>query len=195
MSGRVGCAILAAGASRRLGRPKQLVRVDGVSLVRRTALAASASSCEQVVVILGAYGDEVATSLQGLAVQTLLNPAWEEGIASSVRAAAGWAAAQRFDALLICSCDQVRISTAHLDQLLLANARGADKVASLYDDQRGVPAVFGRAWYRDLGALTGDRGAGKLLADAAVQAVAWPAGAFDLDTADDLSRFADRDTP
>jgi CTP:molybdopterin cytidylyltransferase MocA len=193
MSAGVGCAILAAGASRRLGRPKQLVRVGGVPLLRRTALAARASSCRQVVVILGANCDEVAACLDGLAVQTLLNGAWEEGMASSVRAAAGWAAVQRMDALLICVCDQVRISSAHLDELLLARARGADTVASLYCGQRGVPALFGRARYGELSALSGDRGAAKLLAGPRVEEVTWPAGAFDLDTTDDLSRFADRD--
>jgi len=76
--------ILAAGASRRLGRPKQLVRLGGESLLRRTVRAALA--CDPVLVVLGSQAEAMAADLAGLPVIQVLNRDWEEGMASSIRA-------------------------------------------------------------------------------------------------------------
>ena len=65
---RVAAVVLAAGGSRRLGEPKQLLRLSGQPLVRRAALAALGSRAERVLVVTGARAREVEAALAGLAL-------------------------------------------------------------------------------------------------------------------------------
>ena len=71
--------ILAAGASRRLGRPKQLEPVDGEALLRRTARVALEAGCVPVFVVLGAARERITPCLEDLPVEVLVNEAWETG--------------------------------------------------------------------------------------------------------------------
>jgi CTP:molybdopterin cytidylyltransferase MocA len=187
MTRAIGCAVLAAGASRRLGRPKQLVPAGGVPLIRRAALAASESRCQRVVVILGARAAEIAPALDGLTVERLVNRYWTEGMASSVRAAVMWARKRALDALLLSVGDQPAMSALHLDALIAASGDGLRAAASSYAGVLGVPALFPRSWYPRLALLRGDQGARHLLRAADdVTAVEWRDGAVDLDTPDQL---------
>ncbi len=177
-------AILAAGSSSRLGRPKQLVPVAGEPLLRRTARLALASPCSAIAAIVGAHAAEVRRALAELPVTILDNPAWPEGVASSIRAAAAWAEAQDADALLLMVCDQPRLTTEHLAALLAEQVRGGTIVGSGYSGTVGVPAVFPRSTFAALAALHGDRGARALLGDAA--SIAWDDGAIDVDAEADV---------
>lgn len=178
-------AILAAGGSSRLGRPKQLVLVGGEPLVRRTARVALASPCSAIAVVVGAAGDEVGRALAGLDVATPSNAAWTEGVASSIRVAAAWAKARSASALLLMVCDQPRLTTEHLTALLAEHARTGAVVGSGYRGTVGVPAVFPASSFGALEQLTGDRGARALLAGAA--AIAWEDGAIDVDSEADVT--------
>ncbi|MET0340456.1 MAG: nucleotidyltransferase family protein [Polyangiales bacterium] len=190
MSTSIACVVLAAGRSARLGRPKQLVSVDGHPLVRRTAIAARASRCRHVGVVLGAASAAVERALFGVDVARLANPAWETGLASSLAVAVEFAEARGADALLVCVCDQPHLSTAHLDALCAAHVGSGRAVASAYAGILGVPAVFPRARFAALRTLQGDRGAGALLRnDREALTIAWPEGAVDLDTPEDLARL------
>lgn len=183
-----GIAILAAGASRRLGQPKQLVAIDGQPLVARTARIAAALGCDGVAVVLGCEAERVGAALRDIACEPLQNPAWEEGMASSIRVAARWAELRGFAALMLLVCDHVRLDRAHLLQLWAAwSANPSQPVASSYGETRGIPAVFPRADYGALSLLQGDRGAAALLRAREVTQVAWPDGVYDLDTPEDLA--------
>ncbi|HSN30567.1 MAG TPA: nucleotidyltransferase family protein [Kofleriaceae bacterium] len=176
----VAIAILAAGASTRMApRKKQLIEIDGEPLVRRAARIALASRASQVAVVLGAYADEIAPALAGLAVTLLDNAAWAEGMASSVRVAAAWAVGQGASALLLCVCDQPAVTTPHLDALIAAHeADPARTIGSAYGGAVGVPAVIPRARWPELLALRGDRGARALLGQ---DALPLPGGERDVD--------------
>ncbi len=192
----VAIAILAAGASTRMApRKKQLVELGGEPLVRRAARIALASRAAHVAVVLGAYADEIAPALAGLAITRLDNAAWAEGMASSVRVAAEWAASLGASdasfgasdaslgasALLLCVCDQPAVTTAHLDALIAAHvADPARTIGSAYAGAVGVPAVMPRARWRELLALRGDRGARALLGQDAL-ALPLAGGEHDVD--------------
>jgi CTP:molybdopterin cytidylyltransferase MocA len=182
-----GIAILAAGASRRLGRPKQLVMLRGAPLLGRVVALAEAVGCEAVAVVLGCEAERAAATLSGSTCQQLLNPDWSEGIASSIRVAAAWSQRCDFDALMLLVCDQVRLESAYLLQLWAAwSTRPEWPAASAYSETAGIPAIFPRSQYRALLGLQGDRGAAKLLRGSDVTQLPWPDGAYDLDTPEDL---------
>jgi molybdenum cofactor cytidylyltransferase len=186
---KAGAIVLAAGASLRLRQPKQLVLIEGESLVRRTARLALEAGCAPVAVVLGFEAERMAAELDGLAVQIVVNANWSSGMGCSL--ASGVAALRQacpeMDALLLLVCDQLRLEATHLRDLLARHRSAAAAItASAYAGRAGVPAVFGRRLFPELERIEGDRGARELIVRHGAQTVAWPDGAYDLDMPEDL---------
>ena len=178
---RIAAVVLAAGASSRLGRPKQLVLFGGEPLLSRAARAARA--CGDVFVVLGAHAARVAPALPPRA-QPVHNVGWAEGIASSIRAGLDAAEARcaGLAAVVLMTCDQPFVDRAHVEALVAA-ARAAPIVASRYAGGLGVPALFARSLFPELRALRGDAGARAVIArdPARVASVFLPRGEIDVD--------------
>ena len=100
--------VLAAGGSRRLGRPKQLVRWRNDTLVAQSVRNAQALCGERVCVVLGAHRKEVAAALADTAPGFVANAHWQEGIASSIRSGVA-ALPPDCAAVLLLTCDQPRV--------------------------------------------------------------------------------------
>lgn len=186
----VAIVLLAAGGSSRLGQPKQLLRHEGTSLVRRAAERALAAS-PVVTVVLGARREDVAAELNGLAVRCVDNPDWALGQGSSLHAGLR-ALPPDVDGALLMLCDQVRVDAAHLRSLISSFERTrAPIVASAYASTRGVPALFSRALFSELEALPPTGGARGLIArdPSRVVEVPLPGGEEDVDTAEDALRL------
>jgi molybdenum cofactor cytidylyltransferase len=184
---RFGAVILAAGASTRMGEPKQLLELDGLPLVVRAAEAALASSAWPVVVVLGAHAEKIRPALARLPVLVTENSAWPEGMASSIRA--GVATLQQFsrtlDAALLALCDQPAFSADVIHQLVTTQrTTGHSIVAAHYSGRNGAPALLLREHFPVLITLTGEAGARELLNHnpLPVARVDLPALAHDLDT-------------
>jgi len=189
--GAIVIAVLAAGGSRRLGTPKQLVRYQGRPLLEAVASTACAAPVARVAVVLGARAPEIVPCLSALDLDVLVNGQWEMGMASSVRCATFWAMSRAASALLLVSGDQPHLDAAHVAALLAAHRASGRAVASVYSGVRGVPALFPRAYFSRLLELRGDAGAARLLrGGAAVVEVPWPAGSFDVDEPADVERLA-----
>jgi CTP:molybdopterin cytidylyltransferase MocA len=186
--------ILAAGASSRLGAPKQVLLAGGKPLVVRAAEAALGSAAWPVVVVVGAHADRVRPALARLPVLVVENPAWTEGMASSIRA--GLAALGQFsrslEAALVALSDQPAFSPASIGQLVAAQAEtGLSISAARYGGRHGAPALFLREHFAALAAITGEDGA-RLLLNAEpgrVAGVAMPELEFDVDTPEDAARL------
>ena len=194
-SPRCGLVILAAGASRRMGSPKQLIEIDGRPLLVRAIEAALAAPVWPVVVVLGANAVAIRPVIGHLPVLVIENPAWSEGMAASIRE--GVATLRQFsrtlDAAVLALCDQPGFSAATVESLLAAHrATGRGIVAARYSGRLGAPALFAREHFAALTALTGEEGARDLLnADPArVAAVELPELARDLDNPADLEGLA-----
>lgn len=197
---RFGVAILAAGASTRMGTPKQLLEIGGRPLLIHAVEAALASAAWPVVVVLGAQAEKIRPILAPFPVLVTENPAWSEGMAASIRA--GVTTLQQFsrrlDAALIALCDQPAFSAATIAQLVAAQrASGRSIVAARYAGRHGAPALFLREHFPTLTALTGEEGARALLNDqpARVASVDLPGLALDLDTPADVAAIQKTNTP
>ena len=190
MSRRVAALILAAGASSRLGQPKQLVVYRGETLVERAVRVAHEAGASPIFVVLGANFEPILRVLEANTreVRILINKGWKRGMASSI--ALGASAAERVDAddLLVMTCDQVHVDADHLQQLVRSSKR-ENVVASFYWERRGIPALFPRFAFPALQELSGDTGARELLQKDSVLIVPLPKGEFDLDTPEDLLRL------
>ncbi len=128
-------------------------------------------------------GKEVAD----LPVTVVHNPDWEEGIASSIRAGVA-AAGDTAKAILIMLCDQPRVTTGLLDEIISAYlSSGKRIVACEYGGTLGAPALFDHSLVSELTGLRGDRGAKQVIAEhpADVHRITFPGGVVDIDTTDD----------
>ncbi|AFL86697.1 putative MobA-like protein [Terriglobus roseus DSM 18391] len=190
MSRKVAALVLAAGASSRLGQPKQLVEFHGERLIDRAIRIAQQAGASPIFVVLGAEHERILDALttSDSGTRILINKGWKRGMASSL--ALGAAAAERVgaDDLLVLTCDQVTVTPEHLMRLMEGSHR-EHVVASYYSGRRGIPALFPDFAFHALQDLTGDTGARDLLQDDAVFTVPLPGGEFDVDTPEDLHRL------
>lgn len=156
---RIAAVILAAGASRRIGRPKLLLTYQGVPLLRRAVDAAAAAGCAQILVVLGADRYRYRPLLEGTPAREVYNKDYSEGMSSSLRAGIH-AIAARSDAAIVMLADQPRIDAQILRRLIATyRASGRRIVASQYGPVTGAPTLFDRALFLELLLLEGDQGA------------------------------------
>lgn len=195
-----GVILLAAGASTRMGRPKQLLPMYGDRpLLRHVAEYALAGPVSPVIVVLGANASEIAPSLTGLAVQIVKNAAWAEGMGSSLRCGIESLLATAPDTqnVIVALADQPDLPAGHLAKLLEAQrTTGRSIVASECDGVRGPPVLFTALHFPALRALQGDAGARTLLREHAGEVATVPlASARDIDTPSDYADYINGASP
>src|SRR5437870_7164102 len=137
----VGIAILAAGESRRMGQPKQLLPFREQTLLRHAVETAAASLCRPIVVVIGAHAEAVSVELEGLPVTVAYNTDWARGIGSSLGVAIrSLAAIHDVVGVVLALSDQPLVTAEALNRIVETHYRtGRDIVASQYADTYGVP--------------------------------------------------------
>jgi CTP:molybdopterin cytidylyltransferase MocA len=175
--------VLAAGASTRLGEPKQLVELGGERLLERAARVAREAGLAPLVVVLGCRAEEIQKTSRLGGASIVLNRNWAEGMGSSIRAGVS-ATGGGVDGLILMTCDQPAAGPEHLRRLVEAGVAKGEAVGSRYAGRVGVPAFFPAPCFIQLLGLRGDQGARNLLSEAA--AVELPDGELDVDTAANL---------
>ena len=193
--------ILAAGASRRMGQPKQMLRYGSRTLLSHAVGVAAATSASEVLVVVGIDPDIYAAELACYQskFRMIQNRQSETGIGSSIRFGIEAISREAQRALLM-TCDQPFVRSSHLEQMLeLAAVAPQTKVAiaANYRGILGVPVVFRRSLFPELTRLSAEQGARKLLLRHrdAIEPFELPEAAFDVDTPSDyrmLTRGAGR---
>lgn len=186
--------VLAAGASTRLGQPKQLVKLGGRPALHIVVSNAVALAGNAVTVVVGARARDMTHLLAHSPASVIVNRYWEEGMSSSLRFGVA-SLPPGCDAVLVLLGDQVGVNTDDLKRLAAA-WKGEQSLiaASVYEGQVGVPAIFPRICFSELADLRGDRGARAVLERNSYRLTRVPMSnaAIDLDTPEDLAVLTER---
>ncbi|MCW5748778.1 MAG: molybdopterin-binding/glycosyltransferase family 2 protein [Alphaproteobacteria bacterium] len=197
---RIAVLVLAAGRSSRMRGPnKLLAEIDGVPMVARVVRAARASQAVSVTVVLGHMADEVRAAVASLgaaadAVRFVENPAYAEGLSTSLRAGLGALPAD-IGGVLVCLGDMPAVSPAQLDRLIAAfnPVEGRSICVPTVGGKRGNPVLWDRRFFAEMLEVSGDAGAKHLIGEHAelVCEVAMDDEAvlIDLDTPEALAAF------
>jgi molybdenum cofactor cytidylyltransferase len=191
----VAAIVLAAGASRRLGQPKQLLMHGGETMIERAIRIANECGATPVIAVFGAYHERIREAVRQSNFTSVINDAWEQGISTSIQA--GLAAledgAPQSAGVMILGCDQLMLTASHLQRLLeeFGTQAAPAIVASAYQDTVGIPAVFPREVFAKLRTLCGDKGARPLLMQPPCPLVTLPldGGEIDIDLPADIARL------
>ena len=182
--------VLAAGGSRRLGAPKQLLRIRGRTLLSRIVIAAEAVTPGRVLVVIGADALRMRSLIRRHhpGAHSVDNSRWARGMAGSLQVGLS-VLPPRATAVLLLLSDQPAVGEASLRRLIRAWRRRPGKAAAAaYAGVVGVPAILPRTLWREARRLRGDEGARKLLRmeETPATAVRMPEAAWDIDTPADL---------
>jgi len=163
MKKKIPIIILAAGSSSRLGRPKQLLELDGNTLLQKSVITALAIS-KNVIVVLGANEKLIQPTISQFPIQIILNKKWAEGMSSSIRAGMSILENRNCEAVLIMLCDQPFVDAILLEKMISVFKKSElPIVAAEYEKKLGVPAIFDVSFFPKLKTLEGQKGAKALI--------------------------------
>lgn len=141
----VGAVLLAAGEGRRMGgKPKSLLELGGVSLIRRQLIALSGAGVDELVVVLGHYADDIEAQVRDFPVTIVRNPDPTAGQNTSLRCGLA-ALGGKLDAVMVALADQPLINAQDISDLIGAykkRPQGAQVVYPEFEGQRGNPVIF-----------------------------------------------------
>lgn len=191
----IGIIILAAGASSRMGQSKQLLPLQGTTLLERIVTTAQALKASHTVVVLGANEKQHAAILKkNTNVQSIVNPAWQNGMGSSLKTGLQHllSISRTTDAIIILVCDQPAVTTVYLEGIVgQYKTSGKAIIASFYSGSPGVPALFDKTIFPELLNMDDNHGAKKIIQkhEALTELIPFPEGSIDLDTPEDYHNF------
>lgn len=193
----IGIVLLAAGASTRMGSPKQLLKHAGTNLLQHSIKAAEGSTAGSVLVVLGAHSSTILKEIKDSTAHFVCNPEWTEGMAASLRCGISSLLSfnPQLEAAMILVADQPFVTTDLLNELI-DSYRKEEKgiIACNYGDTYGPPVLFDKRYFPELMQLTGDTGAKRLvqthLNDTVM--ISFPEGAIDIDTKEDYQALGDK---
>ena len=178
--------VLGAGGSKRLGRPKQLLRYGDGTLLGHVVGVARTCPFDQMVVAIGGSAEDVRGTVDLAGADVVVNDAYGAGCSSSIAAAMG-IVDPRCDVMVLMLGDQPGV-TADTVVALLDGRRDAPLAVCRYDDGRGHPIAFARSVFGALADLHGDKGVWRLLDERADDVRTVPVAGeipLDVDTPED----------
>jgi molybdenum cofactor cytidylyltransferase len=187
----IAIIILAAGESNRMRIPKQLLPFRRKNMLQHAIDEAVTSNADLVFGVLGANAERIKRVLRKSRAELVMNQVWPEGISSSIRAGVK-ALPTSVNAVIVSLCDQPHASSRIFNALIdTFRTSGKTIVSCEYGGTEGTPALFAREYFDQLLALSGDRGAKKIILENHdhVARIPFAEGIIDIDTAEDYQRF------
>ncbi|WP_370476633.1 nucleotidyltransferase family protein [Tamlana flava] len=190
--------VLAAGASNRMGRLKQLLKWGDTTLMGHTINAALNSGVKDVFVVLGAHYITIEKSIEQESVKILVNEEWKQGLGSSISFAANYLLKSnlKIEGVLFMLADQPTITFDFLNELIQKfEPNKSQIIATDYENGKyGVPVVFDRIYLGALSKLKGDDGAKLLIKEnqSLVRAIKPSKKNVDLDTIEDYNKLLNK---
>lgn len=163
----VSAILLAAGESKRMGRPKQLLPWEGGTLLRHCLESLVGSAADEIILVLGHEADRIRQSLPPFPIKIVINPEYRQGMASSLRQGV-LATEPRSEAFMVFLADQPGIGPALIDTLIRAFQRAAPArgiIRPVHRGRAGHPVLIGSQYRQSVLNLRGDEGARRILAD------------------------------
>lgn len=190
----VAIILLAAGESKRMGFPKQLLQIGNKKLLTVLIDECLKTECYPISVVIGGNKKQLVHLVENIPINIVDNPFWERGIGSSIKMGliGSYIIEKNFDAVLILTSDMPFVTTKVMNELITL-ARNSSKpiIASKYDDTFGIPALFKREVLEEILNLDDGSGAKKIIQKDLnrVEFFDFPNGKIDLDTPDDYFHF------
>jgi molybdenum cofactor cytidylyltransferase len=191
----IGIVILAAGESKRMGTPKQLLTFDNKMLINKAIDIALSTQLKSVVLVLGAFKVKIEANILQDEISIVENINWNEGMASSVRVGLEKLIeiSPNIEGVVFMVCDQPYVTKEVIEGLINVQAKtGFEAAASRYNGKIGTPALLLKSHFNALFQLKGDTGARKILLENSekVAIVDFDAGIFDIDTPEDYQNLS-----
>ena len=189
----IGIIILAAGASTRLGEPKQNLLFRGKSLLNHALTVAKTTDCTPIFIVTGAHTFET-DDVSDSGVFVVQNPDWQKGIASSINLSVSYLQqkAPNISGVILMVCDQPYVTSTLLHRLIAERIKtNKPIIACSYQDTLGTPVLFDKRYFDVLHALEGDEGAKKIILKnlEEVASISFDLGSIDIDTKDDYKQL------
>jgi molybdenum cofactor cytidylyltransferase len=191
-TGPVAGILLAAGTSSRMGSNKLLFELEGEGVLRRAARQALAGGLSPLLVVLGHEAERARPELEGLACQVVINPDYEKGINSSLKAGVAALPAEAYAAMVMLA--DMPFVTPEMIAALIARYRASEAplVISDYEGVNAPPMLYDRSLFGELLVMTGE-GCGRQVVKRhreEAEVLSWPAAALsDLDVPEDYERI------
>jgi len=186
--------IIAAGESKRLGSPKQLLLLDKDSMLNRLIKMVQKAVDFPIYLVLGANAEKIKAQLPNVNLNIVENTEWQEGMGSSIRLGvqAVASSANKYDGVLILVCDQPYLTQQAIKDLVtLQQLKKTAIAASFYANIAGTPALFHASVFPDLLVLKGDQGAKRIIQerDQELAKLQFEKGVLDIDTPEDYQQL------
>ena len=191
----IHAVLLAAGRSERMGRNnKLLLNVDGIPLVRKSAINILNSNVTSITVVTGFDENKIVNALSGLNVNFVKNINFREGLSSSLKAGLANITPTP-SAVIICLADMPKIQPEHINQLIenFDPLKGWEICIPTNNGKRGNPVLIGSRFFPYIFETSGDFGAKQVMKQHSDKIVEVEIGTsdihFDIDTQDEYDNF------
>jgi molybdenum cofactor cytidylyltransferase len=188
---KIAGLLIAAGSSKRMGKPKQLLPWRNTTLLEHAIKQLKASKIHKLFVVLGANFNLISSKINSEGIHIIKNPNWQKGMGTSIASGISEIDSGDYDAVLIALGDQPFQDSFHYNSLIEKYLEKKNIVATALEEKAIVPAVFPEQYFEQLKNLKGDAGARNILADNKRSSVLVPSNGkdIDIDTPEDYERW------
>ncbi len=191
----IGVVILAAGESKRMGVPKQILPIFGVPMLKYLIDEVLDTEAHPVTVVVGANKTKIVPLLENIPIGIIDNPDWQNGMGSSIKMGliGSYLITKGFDGLIFMTSDMPFVNAEVINQLIKTAIEFPDKtiIASKYAGTLGIPVLYKKERFEDILDMKPEHGAKQFFNKYPdeIVSVDFDLGAIDLDTKEDYYNF------